>query len=420
MFHQGIAAPRQRIAQLDAIRGFAVMGIFSANIVTFALPDAAYYNPAAAGGWHGLDLAAFAFNLLVIDSRMRSLFSMLFGASLLLVADRAEAAGASPARIHYARMLVLMAVGIAHFIGLFSGDILTLYALAGMIAFAFRRRSARTLAAVGALLLVLHVALFALMTRGQYYTDHFAHLPHARRAMVETWNQGFGALYPTPAQLAAERSLHLGPWTGLAAARAARLGEWLSNSLAVLPDTLGLMLIGMAGLRSGFLTGAWSRRRYRAIALVGIGLGLAGGLAILADDVASRFWVIALMGHAFVTQTPLAAVQALGYAALVILAVRRRGALMERVAAAGRCAFSNYLGSSLLASFLFDGWGLGWFGTLSRWQSWLVVPLAWLLMLAWSKPWLERFRYGPLEWAWRSLARGRLQPMRRDRALLAA
>jgi uncharacterized protein len=83
------------------------------------------------------------------------------------------------------------------------------------------------------------------------------------------------------------------------------------------------------------------------------------------------------------------------------------------LAAVGRAAFTNYLGTSIVAAFVFYGWGLGLYGHASRAEAWLLVPVVWVLMLAWSKPWLDRFRYGPLEWLWRSLSRGSLQPIRR-------
>jgi uncharacterized protein len=100
-------------------------------------------------------------------------------------------------------------------------------------------------------------------------------------------------------------------------------------------------------------------------------------------------------------------------AALVILLARGGGALTARIAAAGRAAFTNYLGSSILMTGFFYGWGLGRFGTIDRAQLWLVVIAMWAIMLIWSKPWLDRFQYGPFEWLWRSLARWKLQPMRR-------
>ena len=85
---------------------------------------------------------------------------------------------------------------------------------------------------------------------------------------------------------------------------------------------------------------------------------------------------------------------------------------VSRVAAAGRMAFSNYLGTSIAMTTIFYGYGLGLFGDVGRWALYLVCIGMWAVMLLWSKPWLDRFRYGPLEWLWRSLARGKLQPMR--------
>jgi uncharacterized protein len=100
-------------------------------------------------------------------------------------------------------------------------------------------------------------------------------------------------------------------------------------------------------------------------------------------------------------------------ACLIILATRKDGALVDRIAAAGRMAFSNYLGTSLVMTALFYGWGLGLYGKLGRMELLMVVVAGWALMLLWSKPWLARFRYGPLEWAWRSLTNWRMEPLRR-------
>jgi len=110
----------------------------------------------------------------------------------------------------------------------------------------------------------------------------------------------------------------------------------------------------------------------------------------------------------------------LATAALVILLTRRGGPLVDRIAAAGRAAFTNYLGTSLLMTALFYGWGFGLFGELSRIELWIPVAAMWTIMLLWSKPWLDRFRYGPFEWLWRTLARWSLQPMRRRQAPVAA
>jgi uncharacterized protein len=118
-----------RIFSLDIIRGVAVMGIFSVNIIAFAMIEAAYFNPSAYGGWDGADLGLWAANMLVIDGKMRTLFSMLFGASTLLVIERAEAAGRSGPKVHIRRMLVLLGFGLIHFYLIWFGDILVLYAM---------------------------------------------------------------------------------------------------------------------------------------------------------------------------------------------------------------------------------------------------------------------------------------------------
>lgn len=389
------------------------MGIFSVNVIAFAMIDSAYFNPASFGGRHGASLLVWAANMLLIDGKMRTLFSMLFGASALLVIDRAEAAGLSGAKVHVRRMLVLLGFGLVHYYLIWFGDILTLYALSGLIAFLFRRLPSYKLAILGALLLLANMAFFAMFVFVQHRADLAAHAPHATAQAIATWNDGLGSLTPSAADIASNRALYLGSWSHFAAHNLSRWGSIIGSTLLFVPDTVGLMLIGMAGYRSGFLTGQWAPQAYRRVAIGGIGIGLAAGAAVVAADIAGDFSPVVLMAAFMVVAPPFITAQALGYAALIIRASARRGAFWQRVEAAGRAAFSNYLGTSILASLVFFGWGLGLYGSLQRWQAWLFAPVFWLVMLAWSKPWLDRFRYGPLEWAWRSLARGRLQPMRR-------
>jgi len=402
-----------RILTLDLIRGVAVMGIFSVNVIAFAMVEAAYLNPAAYGGHSGIDLAVWATNMLLVDGKMRALFSMLFGASLLLVTDRAEERGGSPWTVHWRRMAVLGLVGLAHHFLLWDGDILFLYAVAGLIAFPSRNLPIERLVARGCVLLAVAMILFGAVTFATWQQDIAAHAPHATARAVAAWNDSASGFYPTRGDILIEQMRHLGPWTDLVAFKLSRWPSLITNTLAILPETLALMLLGMAAFRSGLFTGEWDDRAYRKLAIAGIGLGLAAHLATVVIDVSSHFYVPLLMATFFVAMAPFRIVMALGIAALVILATRRTGWFSARLAAVGRVAFSNYLGTSLIAAFIFDGWGLGYYDQLSRPQAWLVVPLVWLVMLAWSKPWLEHFHYGPLEWAWRSLSRGHLQPLRK-------
>lgn len=401
-----------RIFSLDVIRGVAVIGIFSVNVIAFAMIEAAYFNPAAFGGHEGSDLFVWAANMLVVDGKMRTLFSMLFGASMLLVIDRAEAAELSGANVHYRRMAVLLAIGLLHYFFIWFGDILVLYAVSGMLAFLARKKSVRELIVIGILLMLVHVALFGAFLVQQSGVDQAAHAANAGAQAIKDWNDGLGAFFPSPAEIEEDRALHLSGFMPLALHKLSEAGQLIAMTMIFLPDTIGLMLFGMAGYKSGFLTGEWDDRRYRTIAAILIPMGIAAFAGIVWTDINSNFHIITMMTALMVVGTPFITLQAVGYAALIVLLTRQRGWLSQRIAAAGRCAFTNYLGTSLIATFVFYGWGLGHYGSVSRAEAWLLVPVVWLVMLLWSKPWLERYRYGPLEWLWRSLSRGALQPMR--------
>src|SRR5213596_1737288 len=166
-----VTEPPSRIITLDIIRGIAVMGIFSVNIIAFAMIEAAYLNPAAYGGHTGADLALWATNMVLVDGKMRTLFSMLFGASMLLVIERAQASGRSGWWTHFRRMIVLLGFGLIHYYFIWFGDILTLYAVSGLIAFLFRRLSPRGLIIGGLVWMVIHTLLFGSFLAGQYHAD---------------------------------------------------------------------------------------------------------------------------------------------------------------------------------------------------------------------------------------------------------
>jgi len=403
-----------RIFPLDVIRGVAVMGIFSVNVVAFAMIEGAYFNPGTYGGHTGANLALWAANLVLIDGKMRSLFSMLFGASTLLVIERAEASGASGPATHIRRMLVLLLFGLAHFYLVWFGDILVGYALVGLVAFLFRRRPAHQLFVLGCLFILINMALFGLMVSHMLRLDHAAHAAGATAEQVRGWNDFGRMFYPFPADVAQDLAIYRGSFgTRLHEMVTARLTEPLRGSLFFGWETLGLMLLGMAAYKSGFLTGSWDDRSYRKVAGWCLGIGALAFAALVAADFASRFYIPTLFGGFLVATAPFRVAMAFGYAALIILLSRRMGPFAQRVAAAGRCAFSNYLGTSIIAAFVFYGWGQGLYGRVSRFEAWLLVPVVWLVMLAWSKPWLTRFRYGPFEWAWRTLSRFELQPMRK-------
>ena len=177
-----------------------------------------------------------------------------------------------------------------------------------------------------------------------------------------------------------------------------------------------LMMIGMAMKKNGFITGQWNARRLCT-------MGKKAGAGWLAVD---RFaggcgWPLSAMTDitslaVFLAWSAIPRLMlTVGYAALLIMLVERlwRRPFIARVAATGQAAFTNYLGTSIIMTTIFYGYGLGLYGDVSRVGLWAFVIGAWLVMLLWSKPWLAHFRYGPLEWLWRSLARMKMQPLRR-------
>ncbi len=401
-----------RILSLDIIRGIAVMGIFSVNVVGMAMIEQAYFYPPAYG-FDGLgDRIMWAANFIIVDGKFRSLFSVLFGASMVLVIERAIAAGKAGWQVHYARMIVLLLFGLAHFYLLWWGDILANYALVGMIAFIFYRLEPKWLLLASIVSLALMYGPMVYLGGQQIAETQAKAGPGATPEQRAFIAERMAELTPSPEALAEEKAAH--------ATIPAHLDFVLEHEpyrpFNSVPnyglETLGLMLLGMAGYKSGFLTGSWSRRRYAQVAggLVGFSLAVYGFAAyqILRTDFApltyfpwDQIYVFAM--HPF---------SAIGYAALIMLVVRR-GAWADRFAAVGRAAFTNYLGATVIGTLLFYGFGFGLFGELSRGQAWLLVPVVWAVMLLWSKPWLDRYRYGPFEWAWRSLSRWKWEPMRR-------
>lgn len=410
--------PIDRIVTLDVTRGIAVMGIFSVNVVGMAMIDTAYFYPPAFGFEALGDRIMWLLNFLFVDGKMRSLFSILFGASMLMVMDSARRSSRNPWKTHYARMIVLLIIGALHFFMLWWGDILTHYAAVGMVVALFSKLRGKVLFGLSVFGFILFAAPGAYFFNQQAAEFRASQLPDAPAELRKKWEERNKGLAPEAAMIAKDKAAHA---SIPAHFRAARKNGWL-GPLDLGPlwiETISLMLLGMAGYKSGFLTGEWRDRAYRRIALICFGGGLLvyGGLAAWVWS--ASFAPLDFFAANRIYSPPLRPVMAMGYAALFILLFRQRTALRDRLGAVGRTAFTNYLACTLLGSLIFYGFGLGLYAQLSRGEAWLLVPPTWALMLLWSKWWLDRFQYGPLEWAWRSASRLQLQPMRKQPLAIA-
>jgi len=405
-----------RLITLDALRGFAVMGILAMNIVAFAMPEMAYVSPKAYGGETPSDIAGWALGFLLFDGKMRGLFSILFGASMLLIIDRAEAGGQKPATVHYRRMAWLAVFGLCHYFFIWWGDILFLYASVGCIAFGFRKWEARRLIKWALGLFTLGVVLTSLFFGAQLAVASTADDPAS--SMAEAGREVRDEYAKIDGEVPEELALYRGPYRPILDERLGNAANPLIMVLMSLLETLPLMMLGMALFRSGFLTGAWAAADYRRTALRWLPPGLLLTIVVGWLQWRAGFDYLVAVNAFMAWSGPGRLMMTIAYAALILLLIQRAGASawLARVAAAGQMAFSNYLGTSIVMTTIFYGYGLGLFGAVDRWTLYLFCAGMWAVMLLWSKPWLERFRYGPLEWLWRSLARGSLQPMRKAAA----
>lgn len=405
-----------RYQGLDAIRGVAVMGILAMNIVAFALPFSAYSNPAAGGPPGTADLAAWFFNFIFVDSKMRGLFSMLFGASTLLVVERAEASGRSPLRAHYARMLWLALFGLAHYYFIWFGDILFLYAACGLLLFPFRRLSVKALGWWAGGFFLIGAALFFALWSSLLAAQAGALPGNGGAGMRTALDQIDAAMGANSPDYAKDVALYLGSYGSIVAHRTTETaGEPVQGLIMVLWESMGLMLAGMALFKARMLTGEWPAARYLKWAIICFLVAAPPLAALAVYQRNSGFDGVAVFGGTAALSMPFDIVMTFGWAALILWLIRvaASDAVRARLAAAGRMAFTNYLTTSIVMTTIFYGYGLGLFGGVGRAALYLFCFGMWAAMLLWSKPWLDRFHYGPFEWLWRSLSRAKPQPMLR-------
>ncbi len=363
-----------RITSLDLVRGVAVLGILLMNVVSFRFDAPQYFNLSAGGSLTWLDWAVGVLGEVFVDQKFMGLFSLLFGAGMVIFLERAEAKGVRPALLSLWRNTLLLAIGILHF-ALWDGDVLMLYAVSSAIVVGLRRLRPKSLIAVGVVIFLLPVGVSLL-------AQHWVNTSGASLAGI--W---------TPSD---EPPGDIG------------IVVILNYALRA----LGMILIGAGLYRLGFMGGGMATRTYRRIAVVGIGVGLtlaAAGVAITALGGFSER--VAFIGQIPNTLGTIPA--ALGYMSILIIwNGRADSALKRRLRAVGRMALTNYLTQTVLGVLVLTVL-LGDNDAVNRSALLLFVALVWGLQVWWSQVWLLRFRYGPAEWVWRIATYRRMQPLRR-------
>lgn len=321
---------------------------------------------------------------------------MLFGAGCLILIERS---GEKPWRAHYARMIVLFAIGLVHALLLASNDVLRAYAMAGLAIPLLAGLSARALVTVALGLLMVHLALGLTAFGGALTAFHMEQLssdsllwaerqfgrdPAMIAKLLEQGREGFG-----------ERIVR----------RAIGMPRQITTLMASLPLNLAAIALGMGLWRGGMLKGEWRtfhlQRTAGLCALVAL-----PGLLLLAVWLVTTGFPAALVGPvALVISAPFDTFLAVSYAALAMVFLNQDSGLTRRLTAVGRLSLTNYLMTSVILGGVFASWGLGLFGEWTRWQAATIGLLPVAAMLLWSLPWVARFGQGPFERLWRGGAR---------------
>lgn len=430
--HSAAVAPvskQERIFAMDALRGFAVLGILLMNIVDFGLPGNAYIDPSIAGGDRGPNLVSWFANQIFFEGKMRAIFSMLFGAGAILLLTRGEERDHSlrPADIYYRRTMWLILFGVLHAYLIWWGDILYPYGVIGLALFPLRKVKPKWLLTAGVILLLILTGFNMAQSfervekrekglAAQKAAAASQPLTEEQQEAKKEWEDFLKEVKPGPKELAKQIDAHRGSYWSVLKWRAGKVAEFQSTGMYFfwIYDAGGMMLIGMGLLGLGVLTAQRSRRFYWTMVLLGYGVG--GSLNALTGY---RYWK-----SGFDPIEGIAGFE-LGYAiGRLLVALAHIGLLMliiksgwlnwltARLASAGQMALSCYLATSVICSTFFYGYGFGMYAKLQRYQLLYVVFAVWIFLLIISPIWLSRFRFGPMEWVWRSLTYWKKQPMK--------
>jgi len=384
-----------RIISIDLLRGLAVLGILIMNIQHFSMPTAAYINPSAYGDLTGLNKWVWIMSHILASGKFMSIFSMLFGAGILLFTQRAELKGLNSAALHYRRMGWLLLFGLMHAYLLWSGDILVSYSLCGMLVFLFRNKRPTTIIRIAFAFFLVPMLLDCLFAWSIPYWPE------------ETLQFTMGSWAPGVEELQHHLDVYRSGWMEQMELRVPGAIFMQTSYFMMRPfwRVIALMLLGMGLFKWEVLSCGRSSRFYLKMALIGLVTGYvlsgAGVYLNFKDQWTMEFSMFIGAQFNYVGSLGVA----LGYTALVMLFSKSAGyaGLKRRFSAVGRMAFSNYILMTIICTFLFYGHGFGLYGSVERKFQVLIVLAIWILILYISPLWLRRYRFGPLERLWRAL-----------------
>lgn len=393
-----------RIEALDVLRGIAVLGILVMNIQSYSMPGAAYINPTVFENLEGNMLNVWLVSHVFADQKFMTIFSILFGGSMIMLSNKAKKEHVRSGELQYRRLGWLLIIGLIHAYFIWYGDILVAYAICGFFMFIFRRKKTKSLFRAAGIFL----AMGSLITLLIGYTVPLWEPGEYDNARVEIWE-------PTAEDIGEEIEFYTSGWERQMFRRAPDAFKMQTTVFATSTfwRVSGLILLGMALYKKKALTAKQSAKYY--VKMIGYGLGLGVPLVILGPLLNFHFEWDFKYSFFFISQLNYwgSLLMGMGYIGVIMYIMKntKGGWLSKRLAQVGRMALTNYLMQSIICTFLFYGHGLGLFGDVDRGAQVLIVVSIWVFQIAFSAIWLNYFRFGPFEWIWRSLSYGKLQPM---------
>jgi uncharacterized protein len=424
----------ERIDIIDIVRGVALLGILILNIPYFSMET--YFSEVWRQDTSNPNFWVNAVNSVFFEGKMRALFSMVFGAGIILFTTNKEKSGKSATWLFYKRMIWLTIFGLAHaHVLLWLGDILYYYGLIGMLAFLFRKIQPKYLAMGVPLVAIISFVgntLFMQNIRGKYLDykeaitlkESGGVLDEKQIAALDTWKETQKEFLPNKEEVAAETKLMKGNYTDVAShIRPKAWDGQFKYFVFSIGDMLALMLLGIALYKWGFLTMKWTEAQYKKTMLIGYGLGLPMVIfafiyntthfpnteaVLVFIETHSINWVALLYDFQRILIM-------MAHVSLVILLYKWGyfTRLMKGLKAVGQMAFTNYIMHSIICTLVFFGYGLNQYAEWEYYQLYYLVIGIWLLQLLISPIWLKYFYFGPLEWLWRCLTYGKIQPFKR-------
>jgi uncharacterized protein len=432
-----IAVPvsqQERITLIDSVRGIALLGILLMNIVVFGIPFPAFLKLSVLHEMGTINEKAWFFIEWPLEGTMRAIFSMLFGAGIVLFTARFEKRGEGLLAVDYfmRRQLWLLVFGLVNaFVFLWVGDILFEYAIAGMALFAFRNWSPKKLLMASGVVLMIATArdnrdLYlqkAIVANGEAVekldTSVVKLNEKQKDALAEMKNFKESNSLPAQQQLY-EKNLRQ------TSGNYSEVYDNLSDRATSLEfyfgyfkiwDYIQFMFLGMALFKLGILTGKAASKVYWWLFIVGLGFGLVISYYRIQPELFYKFNDYDLAKNVSIDYYAISRTfRSLGIFGLILLAYKSGWFkwLFALTRPVGQMAFTNYLMQSVLCGLFFYGFGLGMMGKLQRYELYYVVAAVWIIEICWSHLWLKYFRFGPLEWSWRSLTYWKIQPMKRE------